>query len=716
MKPFHDITFCTTCIKDETLFKSIYKKIIKLGGTCSNDLTRKVNVLIIGNSNDAIHSPKYKFAAKSRNDIIFIYYRTILELYQLWKSGNDITLQSHYKFKSIKNDRIRMLNVLDLKFSFFTLKNFYIFIGRIHNFHNIDGIQDLDHIANQLNCINCNSKDFRKDIKSNYPNSDIIFINDNLDGYRTKAAIELNIPIVHYKWLLDCQKRNAILQYDPYYLVENVQDKPFDKIGSDAYDFWDQIGEMKPTSLLVNESTTSHVNLTNKFKPQADKLWNRALSSTENSSVTRENKHNSMDLQMDANDSSKDSNRIFQNCIFQIHDKFPQKHHDILFKVITENEGIISTSDSLEPQYLIVPSNIPLDEIDLPKDIHPSLVTDFFIERCLHYKKLISPIDSWSKPFFQTKNFKISSTLNISNNQVLNISITGFYGVELLHLTKVFKILKPMGINFTEYLNVQTDVLLINISSLSSIPMSHPLWQNEYSDLFKQNLQNNNLSPVFRNSMKKKIEFIKNNHFIPVATPAFLMDIFKHTSSQYLPRQKPTVSLNNVNWCIMCPKGEPTKFNVKILPTNNMVSDNYKVDTTVWKTNQTTSNLKDTAKEVVSKIKSSSSSNPQRTKRNFSVSVKSEEIRIDPVIKRAKLQENKHIQNVKRSSSWGTMMSNETFDNNNDNHDNDDNSIQATAQNDSFGSHTQITYGSSTTTTSVPSKRLTRNNVKQLDL
>ena len=150
--------------------------------------------------------------------------------------------------------------------------------------------------------------------------------------------------------------------------------------------------------------------------------------------------------------------------------------------------------------YYIIPSNKALDSFnDLPEiiDDNDGIVTEFFIERCLYYQKLLHPIDLWSKPFLSTIEFQVSSSSKLlhhefSSSPFLNVTITGFSGVELLHLTKVLNLLKPMGINYVEYLNKSTDILLINLAALPSIPKTHPLWSNEFSDLFTQFYINNN--------------------------------------------------------------------------------------------------------------------------------------------------------------------------------------------------------------------------------
>ena len=658
MKPFHGITFCPTGFQSETTSNEIAKIIFKLGGQFTKDLTRYVNALILGEKSD---TPKYRFAVMSRPDMLFLDYATIYELYQRWMAGDDITLKSHSKFAMFKNDdRIRMLAVLRTKLQSKPLNNYYIFIGRVSGTANDKSgknpfspssssdslVPRLEAICHELGCYKCNTVHFVKDTKKNNPKRHVIFISDTLSGARVNAALEVGVPVVHYKWILDCRRRYAALQYDPYYLVSSVRSTPYDLIGAEACQCWESVLEFDDLDALLGSTPSgvasgkegqfptvssgtdgigqrSIAAMLHKFKPQGDKLWKRALllnrdkddeivgvnndsNDDDGRSVTTRGdppapttsavSNKKVDV-TESNQGKINTKKIFADCVFKIHSSFPPQHLKILQKVIKENDGAIyenyrSMSTSIPSptlyyphKYYILPSDIPMDDLQLSNENHFTLATEFFIERCLHYSKLLDPLDSWSKPFFHTSRFNIipSPSLLHHNDAGLHISITGFYGVELLHLTKILRMLEPMGITFSEYLNSKTDVLLINIASLTSIPQTHTLWQNEFGDMFQENykaetrdLDNETRDPqkhpnvkrssVFRNSMKRKIQFVKNIHCIPALTPAFLMNIFKSTEASRL-ATSPTAYLNNVKWCILCPKGKRSDFECKILST-----------------------------------------------------------------------------------------------------------------------------------------------------
>ena len=154
MKPFQGITFCPTAINNEILAKKISKKIIKLGGIFSKDLTRQVNVLVVGSTTN---TNKFKFAVKHRFDIIFIDIQAIDDIYQLWLSGENILPDSNTA--TMTGSTYEMLKILYRRFSFKYLHNFNIFIGRITD-TNITSIDSLVRSIKKLGCSSYNYQNF----------------------------------------------------------------------------------------------------------------------------------------------------------------------------------------------------------------------------------------------------------------------------------------------------------------------------------------------------------------------------------------------------------------------------------------------------------------------------------------------------------------------------------------------------------------------------
>lgn len=66
-KGFRGLVFCPTSVP-ASVSDSICQKVTKLGGTFTKDLTRLVNVLVVGE----LFTAKYNFAIKNRTDIVFV--------------------------------------------------------------------------------------------------------------------------------------------------------------------------------------------------------------------------------------------------------------------------------------------------------------------------------------------------------------------------------------------------------------------------------------------------------------------------------------------------------------------------------------------------------------------------------------------------------------------------------------------------------------------
>lgn len=550
MKPLRNVTFCPTGFNDEDISRNVSRKILKLGGCYSKDLTRQVNVLVIGKTKE---TNKYRFAVRHRHDIVFINLSAVDVLYERWLAGDDIIGTQPGTVDTAPS----AIETLRTRYSAGPLDNFYIFIGRVDSFPR----NRLEEICHTLKCYKCNSSHFVKDCKSRNDQRTVVFITDSLQGARVEAAIEQEIPVIHYKWILDCERRNAALEFDPYYLLSKIPEKmKLEEIGLESCDCWGNLSN-PPQDSLNNTTAAVSTNLFQKFKVKGDRIWEKAMSKSK-SQLPQEDGVPAFSPLPAQDNFSNTNGSIFQGATFQISHRFSDQHAAILTRVIEKNGGVLTPNS----KYLVIPSDFATDLLGDDERSHGTLVTEFFIERCLNYKTLISPPDSWSKPFYKNKNVSLilPDSLLHEKGQPLQVAITGFHGVELLHLSKILKIMEPMGIKFVEYLNKKTDLLLINLSSLPSIPLEHPLWKNQYRDLFVAQLDhdNNTSNQVLRNSLKRKIQFVKQEHSIPVVTPAFLIDLLARTSKSNSARQ--TVFLNNVSWCIICPRGSKESFGIKL--------------------------------------------------------------------------------------------------------------------------------------------------------
>lgn len=813
-RPFKGISFCSTGISNHQ-HSEIHKIIISLGGIFTDGLLGDTQVLIMDDTNK--YTKKYRYCVRQRPDMIFLEKKVLVEFYELWQSGEDITRQNEYQ-QFDNNHSARMLYVLRQE-SDMPLANFLIFIGRINPLKDNCNVKDLVEITKELGCSKVDGQRLDLGLIGKHADAtDQIFIANQETSTRQRSAALNGLPIVHYKWLLDCQKRGAALEYDPYYLVGNTQGQTFEEIGSGSCACWEDLKRLRNLETSIermnsdyDEERNTHPSiLLNKFKPEGGKLWQRVMSSNTNDN---KNKHSSGQNQLESKhiktpipasrQSSTVSNNlmlrksperlkpIFDNCTFGINEKFPSKHHRILLKVIKKNGGTIVTSPLTDPDYLIVPSNVPWDELDTPDETSQKsiIVTEFFIERCLHYKELIHPPDSWSKPFLFTNNFHLEASPNLihkykEGERNISVSITGFQGVELLHLTKILHLLEGKGIHFSENVNKSTDLLLINIAALPSLDPSFSLWQNNYSDLFQLNKkqlnnENDNQTAVFRNSLKRKLAFVKHVNDIRVTSPAFIMDIFRKTSHFLNPLDTKDcqIRINDRDWCIICPKGRTNDHELRIIkgpllehgknqnttlnvssrskemvkvrkpthikPRSHMISKSiYKAMngssdgklSPISSSSSIKKTMKENVKDIINTVNQPTPA--ARIKRKVSdsssVSLNLSEVpnlsrsssNLDHNIKVSGFNTKRQMiepgiikEGLDRTSSWGTMMSNEN-DHLKKEVDNPDTEVPIPHNNEDVV-HTQIVYGAGTDNSkqnSVNRAPLTRHRTKELQL
>jgi len=160
---------------------------------------------------------------------------------------------------------------------------------------------------------------------------------------------------------------------------------------------------------------------------------------------------------------AQDDSFIFASCCFYIHD-FEQKKSQILSTVIGSLGGIVchsldevvSTSGAqLAHRFLVVPqSSAPESHPPLPDNVH--IITEFYIERCMHNKSLFDPDEHViGRPF---------PAFPIPGFERLVICTAGFTGVDL---NQVDKAIRQLGGKYEEKFTAQASVLVC--SSLDKV-------------------------------------------------------------------------------------------------------------------------------------------------------------------------------------------------------------------------------------------------------
>ncbi|CAO2655228.1 Nn.00g102920.m01.CDS01 [Neocucurbitaria sp. VM-36] len=175
---------------------------------------------------------------------------------------------------------------------------------------------------------------------------------------------------------------------------------------------------------------------------------------------------------------------LFQGRIICTHG-FDEEKTDILrqhlnsqgARVICASDINKSSSDDLRRGFFVVPHDAEVDLAALPERAGSlmNVVTNWWVERCLHGKCLIDPADDiLSRPF---------DKFSISGFSGLTVNSTGFVGIELLHVTKLVTL---MGATYDEQLSMKTSVMICNSRSPNAqklkfatdkhIPAVHSTW------------------------------------------------------------------------------------------------------------------------------------------------------------------------------------------------------------------------------------------------
>ncbi|KAK9419190.1 putative BRCT domain-containing protein [Seiridium unicorne] len=175
---------------------------------------------------------------------------------------------------------------------------------------------------------------------------------------------------------------------------------------------------------------------------------------------------------------------VFTLCRFMIHG-FPEYRHQITLEYLTSHGGRISTSVSdlashahIEPQdqrFLVVPQLSQPDTHPIITDgIH--IVTEFYIERCIHGRKLCHPNDHvLGRPF---------PRFPVAGFDELTIHSTGFKDEQL---NQVEKTIVQLGAKYAEKFNSQSSLMVcpslkdvrtgkLDLALRSEIPVVNADW------------------------------------------------------------------------------------------------------------------------------------------------------------------------------------------------------------------------------------------------
>ncbi|ABN66463.2 DNA polymerase II complex component [Scheffersomyces stipitis CBS 6054] len=541
-KPLDGLSFCCTGIKAKKR-EEIAEKIAALGGIHYSDLMSDVRFLLVGDRDTA----KYQFCIKERYDVTFLTEDSILELYDCWIRGDD--------------DDSEKLQILSYKQPVFS--GLSICISRIESSDSFrkkpaskESLSDYFMYRSLASEV---AKNGGKPADS-LTNSNSCIVTTQTGGKRYSKAVEWRIPVVHPLWIHDSLIRGAALDMEDYKLSEDT--KTLYESGSKV---WKQLilaktqPEQSTVASVAVDANEFQAEKTKKPLKKNAEIWNSIMDHTRQQ--TRRFVRDSLWDDEPESDLSVPKSSIIEKETIQLQQRslfsgynflligFTDHQANLLSQAIANHGGEIST-DTMDSTitHIILPAANGSQSSMMLKILAPSIkskisdgdikvVTEWFIERSIFYSSAV--IDRWSQPLKGM----------ISSNKKFKICITGFTGIELLHIEKL---INNLGFEFCETLTSKRDLLIININLFkTNLSKNSPkLFQYKYPDITNCPTYQSGTSSVSVISSKNKINAAKKWE-IPIVSISYLWEILELSVNREVPVMP---DLLDLTWCIFAPK------------------------------------------------------------------------------------------------------------------------------------------------------------------
>jgi DNA replication regulator DPB11 len=415
-----------------------------MGGIHSDGLAEDVGYMIVGNRKTS----KYQHAVRTRGDIVFLRPSFVPDLVEKWMQGEDIDLKAE-----LERGKLGVFEGLKL-------------------------------------CLTNIHRDFRRDVlidiitthggehAANLTRSVTHLITPCNKGNKCHYAKHWDIPIVRAEWVTASVERGAALA-ESYFHV----DLDDDKIGVGAFE-----GTSKRSPVYVDEEVPLP-------RPASKRVSSNAIWDSILGDLDRPAKGKSAAMQLSAwDDADRDhtddgypleksrrrktltkseqveeaAKGLFSGQVFDFVG-FDQKQRRTLEKVVASHNGEISTQSHSDTTTIIV--NSAMDPLDKPnfRSSDITIVTEWAVERSMHKHELL--LDVWGT-FVEHR--------NIPEFRGLKVSLSGFSGIELLHLDRL---LAMLGATFQPVFSRDGDLLISTKKSSKfkyalqwDIPIVNELW------------------------------------------------------------------------------------------------------------------------------------------------------------------------------------------------------------------------------------------------
>lgn len=329
------------------------------------------------------------------------------------------------------------------------------------------------------------------------------------EGKKYLAARNWGLHVVGLKWVYDCVERGMILDekaYDPLLPEEELGHGAWNRRASANRRI--SLGKRQREAAAKQEQGRRKLRKTASMKlnSQRDNMWGEILGQPSadqsashhaeeptqplpsdsvlrsNASISRVSE--SVDMGRSRSPFVAAQNRgdtTFDSCCLYAFG-FPPQQTEVLVNTVSSLGGVvvgsladITTPEGMIRRFVIVPQSADQKSLPLLPD-GVDLITECFIERCLHRKALLDPKDHViGRPF---------PVFPIEGFEKLSICTAGFTDIDLL---QVAKSIRQLGARFEERFNAESSLLLcaslgavrkqkLDLALLWSVPVIKAEW------------------------------------------------------------------------------------------------------------------------------------------------------------------------------------------------------------------------------------------------
>ncbi|KAI4932891.1 hypothetical protein J4E85_003294 [Alternaria conjuncta] len=403
----------------------------QMGATIKLDLTSDVTHLIVGSTDSA----KYRYVAKSREDVKVLSPEWLEALREVWMTGDDdldmAALEKEYRMPTLAGLKICLT-----------------------------GFDNPDQRKTIQESVDANGAEYHGDLTKSVTH----LIAAAPSGKKYEHALNWRMKIVSLEWLEQSLERGMVLDealYNPTMPVEERGQGAWDRKMPASPAIGKRTRDAEPSQALNPFRRKLRRSASTKVGSQSDAFW---------AGITAPSFERPIDEDEWTEEIVTKPDRRLTSILRQ-HLESNGAH------VIHATDLNNAPSDDLRRGYFVIPHDVEVDSAALPGRAgeHINLATNWWVERCLYGKRLVDPSDDvLSRPF---------EKLSISGFSGLTINSTGFSGIELLHVTKVVTL---MGASYDEQLSAKTSVVICNPPTINTpklkfatdkrIPAVHAAW------------------------------------------------------------------------------------------------------------------------------------------------------------------------------------------------------------------------------------------------